>query len=668
MTRRRIPGRRGFSIPLALTAGGFLAIIISALSLVSTGEMRSVKNLLGKTTGEYGAYSGLIWAYEKLCREGRWYQPDGTSIENRGQSWRNTWSGAPDLKGEDAVDPSLKVTVHIDEVPSDKVVQLPKKTVNGGKGLQLLDHLKLLSVVEAGGEKTVLFGKFIMMPEPLLNSNSVRGNFVEEDPVDPEQEYVVRVPTIKKQKTGYGAKIEPGYIWSQDCDLTDRVMIKSVLVAAGQSVKMEDYVVTMNTEWKEGETTGWATQEPKMRARFDGVVADVRVKVGDIVREGDELCTIKKKPVQKSTQFPLLKLVRVMKIPVDFARSLDLSKPADRLKAYEYVAKQKEEYLSNFAAATNKDNLKSVVDKMTALNQGKPRETLDEKELEFPELKTPTGNPGNAFVKDLLGGFNPPLGLRPGEITQFIASSVFRLGVDKREITTQLRELLEIHGQHYYQDKEYYLRQLDTVARKMLREGRDVYVIKGMKNEGPVGSYTQLINDVNRPDENAKTDDFITRLSQLDNAAVYANIYLNNDTPWEPPTFKERVDSGIIKDPENYFFWKNSKGEAGYWKYADRDDITIKKVAVPYTFETPMQLQGIGKKSSDPNDDPQYNKDMGLFRIRVDYLLRYFKKHFEEGSFPKKFDELRPDDDIEDTPQAPGPPDATGCIFSGVSS
>jgi len=668
MTRRSIHRRWGFSIPLALTAGGFLAIIISALSLVSSGEMRAVKNLLGKTTGEYSAYSGMIWAYEKLCREGRWYQPDGTSIENRGQQWKNSWSGTPDLKGEDVIDPAAKLTVLIDEVPSEKVVQLPKKTVNGGKGLQLLDHLKILSVVEAGGEKTVLFGKFIMMPEPLLNSNSVRGNFVEEDAVEPEQEYVVRVPPIKKKMTGFGAKIEPGYIWSQDCDLTDRVKIRTVLVSPGQSVKMEDYVITMNTEWDSGGTQAWATQEPKMRARYDGTVKDVRVKVGDVLREGDELCTIKKKAVQKSTQFPLLKLVRVIKLPPDLSRSLDLTKAGDRLKAYEYVAKQKEEFLSNFAAATNQENLKGIVGKLEALNAGKPRETVDEKDLNFPDLKTPGGNPGNTFVKDLLGGFNPPLGLRPGEVAQFIASAAFRLGVDKREITTQLRELLEIHGQHYHQDKDFYLRQMDTVPRKMLREGRDIYVIKGMKNEGPVASYIQLINDVNRPDDNAKVDEYITRNSQLDNAAIYANIYLNNGTPWDIPTFKTKVDKGEITDPENYFFWKNSKGEEGYWKYADEDDITLKKVPVPYTFETPMQLPNIGKKSADANDDPQYNKDMGLFRIRVDYLLRYFKKHFEEGSFPKKYDELRPDDDIEDTPQAPGPPDATGCIFSGVSS
>ena len=112
------------------------------------------------------------------------------------------------------------------------------------------------------------------------------------------------------------------------------------------------------------------------------------------------------------------------------------------------------------------------------------------------------------------------------------------------------------------------------------------------------------------------------------------------------------------------FFWKNSKGEEGYWKYAPPDAITIKKVDVPYFYENPTPISQ--KSSADPND-PAASADSTL-RIKVSDLMNFHRKFFDESVPVVPTEELRPDDDIEDTPQDPGPPDATGAIFSGVSS
>ena len=54
--------------------------------------------------------------------------------------------------------------------------------------------------------------------------------------------------------------------------------------------------------------------------------------------------------------------------------------------------------------------------------------------------------------------------------------------------------------------------------------------------------------------------------------------------------------------------------------------------------------------------------------MRVDYLLGYFKKHYDEGIINPPADELRAEDDITDEPQAPGPPDVTGARLGGISS
>lgn len=666
--------KKGFSVPLALVSGGFLAIMISALSFYSQSELKMVKSLLGKTTSEYAAFSGLMYSYEKLCREGRWYQPGMDSLTQRGLKWKNAWTGMPDSEPMPfASSDSMKVTLFLDEAKAKDKWNLPrsaKKLVNQGQGFELLDHIKVLALGESGGEKSLIFGKYIMMPEPLLNSNSTKGG-ADDPPGEPEQgEYIVRVPPIHSEKTGYGAKVEPGYIWSQDINLTQRCKIKTVLAAAGQKVRMEDYVLTMNTEWDDGSTKGWATQEPKLRARYDGKVKQVLVKPGDIVKPGDPLVIIVKDIQQKSTQFPLQKMVRVTRIPPEIYRDLNLSKIEDRYKVYEYVGKVRDEYLKNYNAIQdgNLDNKVSSV--LETINSGEPRKTVKESELGFPDVKA-AGNiedGGSQFVENLLHNFVPPFGLDPKTAGSFAGSATYRLGVDKREITPQLRELLEIHGQRLHGDKNYYINKLETLPRRMMKDGKDIYTIKSDKPDGATNDYLKLMKEYGvKADPKKGTDGFISSISELKDAAVYSNIYLNQDTPWTPKAFDDLVASGKITDPQNYFRWKNSKGEDGWWKTAPESAITVKSVDVPYYYENPTPItKSTGKV--DQNEDPTFSRDASTFRIRMDSLLKFFKKHYDEGSPPKTFEELRPDDDIEDTPQEPPLPDATGCIFSGVSS
>ncbi len=112
--------------------------------------------------------------------------------------------------------------------------------------------------------------------------------------------------------------------------------------------------------------------------------------------------------------------------------------------------------------------------------------------------------------------------------------------------------------------------------------------------------------------------------------------------------------------------FKNSKGEDGYWKFAPENAITVKPVPVPYYYENSSPITKDAKANAE--EDPNYKRDNETFRMRVDYIMKFFKKHYDDGSPPSTYETLRPDDDIEDTPQGPPEPDATGAIFSGVSS
>jgi hypothetical protein len=664
--------RRGVSIPLSLLAGGFLALIVSALSFYSQGELRSVKTILGKTTSEYAAFSGIMYVYEKLCREGRWYQPGTDSLTDRGRKWLNAWNGFPDSDPMPfAATESVKVRLFLDEAKAQGRWQLPGsygKTVNKGDGFELLDHIKVLALGEAGTEKTLVYGKFIMMPEPMLNSNSTSGR-ADDEPGELEPgEYVIRVPPIRKQKTGYGAQIEPGYIWSQDCDLTDRVRIRTVPVVAGQKVRMEDYVVTMNTEWNDRGTIDWATQEPKMRARYDGTVKEILVKPGDIVKEGDPLAIIKKDAKPKTTKFPLQKMVQVTRIPLGVFQNLDLGKMADRYKIYAYVGGIRDDYLKNYNAVQQSGVDQEVVSALESLNSRESRKTVSEADLKLPQLSLQgdISEGGTQFVENMLHNFVPPFGLDPKVAKEFSVSATYRLGVDKREISPQLRELLEIHGEKLHGNRNHYIDKMETFPRRLLKEGKDIYHIRSDKPDGATEEYLKTMREHgSKPTSGGGTDAFITSLTELPEAAVYANIFLNQDTPWQPWYFDELVKTGRITDPENYFRWKNSKGEEGFWKLAPESAIKIEPATIPYFYENPVPM---ASKKSDSEGDPLYDRENATFRLRMDFLLKFFKKHYEDGSPPKSFEELRPDDDIEDTPQEPGPPDATGCIFSGVSS
>ncbi|MBU1106228.1 MAG: hypothetical protein KKB51_06145 [Candidatus Riflebacteria bacterium] len=75
----------------------------------------------------------------------------------------------------------------------------------------------------------------------------------------------------------------------------------------------------------------------------------------------------------------------------------------------------------------------------------------------------------------------------------------------------------------------------------------------------------------------------------------------------------------------------------------------VEQVDVPYTY------------------DLKFKSGKGI-KTRMDYLLDYFRKYFDEPPPKPSATELRGASDQTDTPQTPGPPDLLGAIYTGLSS
>ncbi|MBI3038926.1 hypothetical protein HYY75_07755, partial [bacterium] len=367
-----------------------------------------------------------------------------------------------------------------------------------------------------------------------------------------------------------------------------------------------------------------------MRARYDGVVDEVLVTVGDIKREGDPLAVIKKAGVQRSANLPLIKMVRITRIPIDVYQGGDLSDIKNRCKIYDYIKSLRDKFLKNFMSSSDS----SSVEAFFADLNGNDRTLLvsRDKLSELPKLTPPSNfdekEAMNFFIRSMMHEFVPPLGLVATAAKTFAGSGTYELGVSQRDITPQLKELLEIHGEHLHGDKDYYLRQLDTIPKKLFKEGKNIYKIESKKYDGATRDFIELVDKYTKPDQKGKTEDFIKDSSSLVDAAVFANIYLNQGTPWTPNAYTAKLQNGEITDPENYFRWKNSKGEEGYWKYAPESAISIQKVPVPYYYTNTSLV--------DPNkpvnkDDPDLTSKSS-FRMKESDLLNFFKKHYDEGT------------------------------------
>ncbi len=200
----------------------------------------------------------------------------------------------------------------------------------------------------------------------------------------------------------------------------------------------------------------------------------------------------------------------------------------------------------------------------------------------------------------------------------------------------------------------------------------------------------------------AKTppEEFVRKMAILKNAAKRMSLTFMRWIPWQDWDFQDMIDDFLNGNPLTH---ENVVGfdAANYWPWwgdqrqicKDTSKFSSAKAKAVYGSDTfgakgwPDQLR---QPRGDPNGaqiDPSSIRPADLvsevdvpftyelkfkngtgIRTRLDYLLDYFRKYFDEPELDPDGKRIRGANEQTDTPQVPGPPDLLGAAYTGLSS
>ncbi len=220
------------------------------------------------------------------------------------------------------------------------------------------------------------------------------------------------------------------------------------------------------------------------------------------------------------------------------------------------------------------------------------------------------------------------------------------------------------------------------------RDFKGRYASFGAKSDGGFNSLLK----------NSSPQEFVQKMAQLKNAAKRLTFTFMRWVPWQDWTFENIVSAWVKGNsspegipnfhPDNYWPWWGDPRQIA----ADKK-FTYPPAMEKYGNDTfgakgwPDQLRqpkGDPKGSHiDPNtirptdlvdnvDVPfsyevKFKSGQGL-KTRLDYLLDYFRKYFDEPELNPDGKRIRGANEQTDTPQVPGPPDLLGAAYTGLSS
>jgi hypothetical protein len=265
----------------------------------------------------------------------------------------------------------------------------------------------------------------------------------------------------------------------------------------------------------------------------------------------------------------------------------------------------------------------------------------------------------------------------------------------ERTLSREVRELLFPNAQPYSNTTPPYVFnksgfQNPTAEFLKFRDFQDRYQQFGPKSDG---GYSTLLND-------CPPEEFAKRMANLKNACKRMTLSFMAWIPWQDWTFQDMVTDWLNGNPspegvvgfhcDNYWPWWGDNRQICkdtskfIWPMAqERFDSTtfgakgwpdqlrqrpgdptsphadlsrpvdpvrlVNEVDVPYTYEL------------------NFKSGQGL-RTRLDYLMDYFRKYFDEPELKPDAQRIRGANDQTDTPQVPGPPDLLGASYTGLSS
>jgi hypothetical protein len=598
--------RRGIAVPLVLTMGGVLALMVFGVMKYSGQEIKWVSRLMDGKQAEYLAYAGINYATQRLNNEGRWYQPPDGSPKDAYLSFAMTEEEPFGKNNGKFYVVCLETTRKIvcKEHPLYEKYTTPEAP-NGFIEVNVVSSINIYSLGVKGEDRCLMFSRLIMSPEPVARSRSTNapGTGNTTGAFAPNEFTITMSPDVPQA--------EP------DGAIETQFKVTDLLIPVGKQIQGNERIVRLLP------ATTVSTKEFFPCAEVDGKIKTWLVKPGDIVKVGSPLAVME---TESGTAVPSTTLKKTIQIT-----RIDLRKHEKNVKGFnpkdlenvDFLKKIWNDVDANFKEAFTR-NYRNVYTNETQFQS--QLETLEQKTdltQEDVERLAVTGGSGGAeseFIMSMFRSFYPPnQGIDPdsNEAKQFPGSARFNLSHRPRNLKSETEEACRIFsdcgGDRFKQDLEATIPKTDSA------------VCLVPSTEGFIGKMKSV--STQGFSEEGSPESIIEGLTFLKKAKSKGSISWVNGTPWET---KELA----IANAPNGASYREVPSKKGWYP--------------PPNF---------GKVDY---GDAYYTYENGALKLRVDYILNFIKKHYgDDGNFPTGKD-LRLGADQEDQPQKPGPPDITG--------
>lgn len=519
--------KRGIAIPTALVLISVMLIFLMSMLNFSSSELHNIKRFYESKRAEYLAYSGLNWAESQLMKK-RWWVDQGFDVNNK----------IPRPTGGTAVHEFFGSGNGKTFIIAEEFASANPTPVKGYDKIQRLDHIRVFSIGEYKGARVLVYGKFIMSPEPFLNSDSTEGADTQTSAPGADNTAIIEIPVP----------------WSQDGKVPTTLIVAQVNKNVGDKVDPNTIIATIKGHPSDPVqiTMTWDIKAPAYGTLTKlNLVNGQTVFAKDIVGEcSDELMTTVR------SNKTLKKMVRVTKINDRAITDLDLTDfDVRRNKIDKFIKELSERYVLNYAK--NQPHVSNIE---KSFENSPPKSTMSVNDVVKRLDSVPASSglsvqvAGNKFLDDMIEKWVMP-GLSAKQRADFPEKSEYHLAIGKSKPRTEIIEVLSHFG-----------RLGDIVTRP--QKNPELYKIPSSQR------YKDIMN---LSDQQKSTSDFIHDATFLGDGAKKIKIVFNKGTPWDDGYFQQLVASGVI-NAADYWYWPSKNG------WYTKPDITITPVEIPYNF------------------------------------------------------------------------------------
>ena len=398
--------------------------------------------------------------------------------------------------------------------------------MGGMDRIWFLHHVNVYALGEFENQQVLVYGRFIISPEPALNSNSTDGFGYEHPQHGGSSKAPLRVQSV-----------------TRDEEEIEEFIVREILVSSGQSVNINTTLALLAPS-NDPNTPNLINLVP----RSDGRIDTILLNEGDLCEPGDTFAIVDRPVVTTSGAVAnpqtLKKMVRITRIPRQVWQDIDLQDVQQRHTIAQYVNGLSDSFLLNFAA---RGALEEAVENLSAESVGNQL-TYDELLRRFPaRVENVTRNRAeNYFLARMLQNFTVPGGNWSSK-ERSLDSTYLQLDHARTSPNPEFVNALADLG---------LLRLLNSKPRMNSR-----FFNPAMRQ----AEFLRLL----RPSFNVPTEEFVKSLSQLEDASRLIHIQ-EADLDGVSPNFPD----------ESQDFFQIILPDAG-------EIVTVEKISKPYHFVDP---------------------------------------------------------------------------------